>query len=352
MENSKRTKRLIFFKYISTIISWTIFVLLSIIGVLLIYYFAASRLYVTKGDKYEPIFSIYTIVSGSMEPTINVYDVIINLKVNNEDDIKVNDVITFISTSDISNGKTVTHRVIGIKEMDDGSKCFVTRGDNNTTEDPSCATYQNIIGRVSAVIPGLGRIQFFLGSKFGWLLIVVLPALYIIIKDLIKLFKMSRSKEDEDTTDNIDNTMVISNLIKKNELVAEEENKKNDFVTHEYIVDKEEDNDEEIENSEEESNEDEIEDTTTEEVDSEESNEEEDTVDNRDIYQDDDEDEDIELPSFKKEYVNNLEDKKEDYKKNNYNNKNNYNRNKNKKKHNNRNNQYNRNNNYKKYNGR
>ena len=351
MENSKRTKRLIFFKYISTIISWTIFVLLSIIGVLLIYYFAASRLYVTKGDKYEPIFSIYTIVSGSMEPTINVYDVIINLKVNNEDDINVNDVITFISTSDISNGKTVTHRVIGIKEMDDGSKCFVTRGDNNTTEDPSCATYQNIIGKVSAVIPGLGRIQFFLGSKFGWLLIVVLPALYIIIKDLIKLFKMGRSKEDEDTTDNIDNTMVISNLIKKNELVAEEENKKNDFVTHEYIVDKEEDNDEEIENSEEESNEDEIEDTTTEEVDSEESNEEEDIVDNRDSYQDDD-DEDIELPSFKKEYVNNLEDKKEDYKKNNYNNKNNYNRNKNKKKHNNRNNQYNRNNNYKKYNGR
>ena len=232
MKNSSKTNYLIFFKYISTIISWTIFVLLSIIGALLIYYFASSRLYVTKGDKYEPFFSVYTIVSGSMEPTIKVYDVIINTKVNDPKDVKVNDVITFTSTSDISNGKTVTHRVIGVREMDDGSTCYVTRGDNNTTEDPSCATYSNVIGKVSAVVPGLGKIQFFLASKFGWLLIIVIPALYIIIKDLLKLFKMSRNKKDEETTDNIDNTMVIGNLIKRNNLIDEEENEKNEFITH------------------------------------------------------------------------------------------------------------------------
>lgn len=232
MKNSSKTNYLIFFKYISTIISWTIFVLLSIIGALLIYYFASSRLYVTKGDKYEPFFSVYTIVSGSMEPTIKVYDVIINTKVNDPKDIKVNDVITFTSTSDISNGKTVTHRVIGIREMDDGGICYVTRGDNNTTEDPSCATYSNVIGKVSAVVPGLGKIQFFLASKFGWLLIIVVPALYIIIKDLLKLFKMSRNKDGEETTDNIDNTMVIGNLIKRNNLIDEEENEKNEFITH------------------------------------------------------------------------------------------------------------------------
>ena len=232
MKNSSKTNYLIFFKYISTIISWTIFVLLSIIGALLIYYFASSRLYVTKGDKYEPFFSVYTIVSGSMEPTIKVYDVIINTKVNDPKDVKVNDVITFTSTSDISNGKTVTHRVIGIREMDDGGICYVTRGDNNTTEDPSCATYSNVIGKVSAVVPGLGKIQFFLASKFGWLLIIVVPALYIIIKDLLKLFKMSRNKDGEETTDNIDNTMVIGNLIKRNNLIDEEENEKNEFITH------------------------------------------------------------------------------------------------------------------------
>lgn len=177
-------------KYISTIISWTIFALLSIVGVLLLYYFISSRLYVTKGDQYEPAFSIYTIVSGSMEPTIKVYDVIINTKADAED-VKVNDVITFTSTSSNTAGMTITHRVIGVKTLDDGTSCFVTRGDNNTNEDNSCVAEKNIIGKVNAVIPQLGRIQFFLASKFGWVFVILIPALYILLKDMIKLLKKS-----------------------------------------------------------------------------------------------------------------------------------------------------------------
>lgn len=177
-------------KYISTIISWTIFVLLSIVGILLLYYFVSSRLYVTKGDQYEPAFSIYTIVSGSMEPTIKVYDVIINTKID-ADDVKVNDVITFTSTSSNTAGMTITHRVIGVKTLDDGTSCFVTRGDNNTNEDNSCVAEKNIIGKVNAVIPQLGRIQFFLASKFGWVFVILIPALYILLKDMYKLLKKS-----------------------------------------------------------------------------------------------------------------------------------------------------------------
>mgnify|MGYP003299960878 CR=1 FL=1 len=158
--------------------------MLSIIGVLLIYYFISSQLYATKGEKYEPVFSIYTIVSGSMEPTIKVYDVIINTRVNDDKDIKVNDVITFTSTNANTAGMTITHRVIGIRELDDKSLCYVTRGDNNTNEDPSCVASKNVIGKVSAVVPSLGRIQFFLASKAGWLLVVVIPALYIMQVDL------------------------------------------------------------------------------------------------------------------------------------------------------------------------
>lgn len=177
-------------KYISTIISWTIFVLLSIVGILLLYYFVSSRLYVTKGDQYEPAFSIYTIVSGSMEPTIKVYDVIINTKTD-ADDVKVNDVITFTSTSSNTAGMTITHRVIGEKILDDGTSCFITRGDNNTNEDYSCVAEKNIIGKVNAVIPQLGRIQFFLASKFGWVFLILIPALYILLKDMYKLLKKS-----------------------------------------------------------------------------------------------------------------------------------------------------------------
>lgn len=185
------------FKYISTVISWTIFMLLIIVGILLLYYYISLKLYATKGDKYEPKFSVYTIVSQSMEPTISVYDVIINSKINDISEVKINDVITFISTWQVTHGMTITHRVVGTKTLDDGSTCLVTRGDNNTQEDQACVKESNIIGVTKAVIPGLGKIQFFLASKAGWLLVILLPALYIIVNGILKVFKLSKDVKND-----------------------------------------------------------------------------------------------------------------------------------------------------------
>lgn len=185
-------------KYISTVVSWTIFVLLIIVGVLLIYYYISVRLYATKGEKYEPEFSVYTIVSQSMEPTISVYDVIINTKVDDISEVEVNDVVTFISTWSVTQGMTITHRVVGTKTLDDGSTCLITRGDNNTQEDQTCVKESDIIGVTKAVIPGLGKIQFFLASRSGWLFLIILPALYIIIKDVFKIFRLSKEIKEED----------------------------------------------------------------------------------------------------------------------------------------------------------
>ncbi len=185
-------------KYISTVVSWTLFVILVIVGVLLVYYYVSLKLYQTKGERFEPKFSVYTIVSQSMEPTINVFDVIINTKVDDPKDIKINDVITFISTWQVTYGMTITHRVVGTKTLDDGSLCYITRGDNNTQDDQACVKESNVIGVVKAVIPGLGNIQFFLSSRMGWLLLIILPALYIIVKDILKIIKMANTIDDEE----------------------------------------------------------------------------------------------------------------------------------------------------------
>ena len=185
------------FKYISTVVSWTLFVLLIIVGVLLIYYYISVRLYATKGEKFEPKFSVYTIVSESMVPTINKFDVIINTKVDDIKDVKINDVITFISTWKVTYGMTITHRVVGTKTLDNGEVCLITRGDNNTQEDQACVEKSNLIGVTRGVIPGLGKIQFFLASGTGWLLVIILPALYIIIKDIFKIFNLSKDIKEE-----------------------------------------------------------------------------------------------------------------------------------------------------------
>lgn len=182
-------------KTIAMIISWTIFALLVLIIGFLAYYMVSANIYAKKGEKFEPKYSLYTIVSPSMEPNIKVYDVILNTRIDDPANIKVGDVITFISTSTISNGMTVTHRVTRIVNGPEGLE-FATKGDNNTIEDTDTAKAKNLLGKVVLKIPQLGRLQFFLSTKGGWLLVILFPALLIIVNDIFKIFKLNKAKKN------------------------------------------------------------------------------------------------------------------------------------------------------------
>ena len=209
---TKKMKIKSIINYIFSVLSWTLFSILIICAVFLAYYFVAMKLYIAKGDKYKPFFSVYTIVSPSMVPTINVYDIIINKAVNNPTDVQKEDIITFTSTGVLSKGLTVTHRVkdILIDEQTNEYE-YVTKGDNNLIKDDTPAKYSNLIGKVILRFPGLGKVQAFVGSKFGWLVVVIIPALIIIIQDVLKLIKVTRYKKQAD----IENKRVV-NEIEKN----------------------------------------------------------------------------------------------------------------------------------------
>jgi len=180
--------------YLSTVFSWTLFIILISIALLLVYYFVTLQIYARKGESHKPPFSIYTIISNSMVPKIKVYDVIVNATVDDPKEIEVGDVITFKSTSPMTTGMIITHRVVEIRVIN-GEYQYVTKGDNNLISDQSPALYKNIIGRTIFKLPQLGRVQVFVASKFGWLMVVVLPAVYIIIKDIMKIVKISGIKK-------------------------------------------------------------------------------------------------------------------------------------------------------------
>ncbi len=181
-------------KTIGKIISWALFTILLIAAAFLIYYYIATRIYAKKGPGYEPKFSIYTIVSPSMTPNINVFDAIINVRVDDPKDIAVGDVITFVSSSLLTPGTTITHRVIGITKDDNGDVCYQTKGDFNNVSDQACAKFHNVIGKVILKIPQLGRVQFFLASRFGWILCILIPAVIIISKDILRIVKLTSIK--------------------------------------------------------------------------------------------------------------------------------------------------------------
>ena len=182
-------------KFISGILSWVIMVILVIIAMFLLYYFISVRIYAQKGEQYKPAFALYTILSPSMVPNIKVYDVIVDVNVKNPEEIKEGDIITFISTSSLTKGMTITHRVVQVKQ-EDGHYSYVTKGDANLSPDASPAPFESVQGKVLFHIPQLGRVQEFLGTKGGWLLVVVLPALYIIISDVLKIFRLKGVKKE------------------------------------------------------------------------------------------------------------------------------------------------------------
>lgn len=207
--------------YIGKILSYASIVLLVIIGAFLVYYLFTVQKY-KNNPEFKPEVSLYTIISGSMEPAIHVYDVVVNVAVKSPEDIKVGDVITFVSTSSISKGLTVTHRVQDIKIVN-GNYEYVTKGDYNPVADSSTAKYENVLGKVAFKIPQLGRVQFIVASKAGWFLVVLLPAMGVIIYDVIKLIKLLGAKVTTDKvnpknkklTGDKDVDKALENVIKK-----------------------------------------------------------------------------------------------------------------------------------------
>lgn len=199
------------FRMVIDIISWAIFAILMIIAFLLIYYVIATNIYAKKGKKYEPLFSLYTIVSGSMEPVIHVYDVVVNIKVTDPSTLKEGDIITFNSTEGATAGKTITHRINKII-YEDGTYYFRTKGDANIPVDENLITIDNIVGKVFIKLPQLGRAQFFIYKLGPYLFLLLIPSFGILIMDVIKMLNMS------DTKKKIDKSLEV----KENKLSKEE----------------------------------------------------------------------------------------------------------------------------------
>ena len=95
---------------------------------------------------YRPFF----VLSGSMEKEIHKGDLIIT-KIIDPSTLNVNDVIAF---RDEENTVT-THRIIDMIERD-GNTYFVTKGDNNNTQDQNLVEYKDVEGIYVGRVPFVG----------------------------------------------------------------------------------------------------------------------------------------------------------------------------------------------------
>ena len=171
-------------KIASKVLKISVIVILSLILVLNLNVLIQSKLY---PDKVPSLFGYkpFVVTTGSMESNINKGDLIF-VKVVDPSTLKVDDIVAFRDTDD----RVITHRIVEVLDVPETGTMFRVKGDANEEADEEKVLPRNVIGKVMFRIPSLGKVQFFLASKTGWLVAILIPALLILAYDIYKLIKL------------------------------------------------------------------------------------------------------------------------------------------------------------------
>lgn len=195
---SKMIKK--FFKWVTAIIL-ALLLLLAVFSV-----FMQSRPFEKtpwiKG--YKPL----VVLGGSMEPEIHVGSVVLVSPIEVAD-IAVDDIITFKTPQDSKvfedhPGSLTTHRVVEVVD-EGGALGFKTKGDANEDPDTWVVPAADVLGEAGFSVPYAGYFVNFTKTRNGFLLLIILPAVFIIIGEIRNIFKCvkegTKKKETSEPTD-------------------------------------------------------------------------------------------------------------------------------------------------------
>ncbi len=142
----------------------------------------------TNKDQVPSVLGIkpFIVLSGSMEPEIHKGDIILT-KIVDPETLRVDDVIAF---RDAENTVT-THRIIDIVE-ESGVEYFITKGDNNSTQDRNLVEKSDVEGIYIMRIPGIGSMMQNLSQPTTIMVLVVGITVIFVIG-----FTISNKKQQE-----------------------------------------------------------------------------------------------------------------------------------------------------------
>lgn len=140
-------------------------------------------------------YNVYYILTGSMEPELSAGDIIIG-KQTDHSELCVGDIITYNGMEGQTKDKIITHKIIEINDSN-GEPEFITKGDANEIEDPPVAADQ-IISKMVLKVPLAGKMFSAVNSRFGFLLIIILPLVLLLVSEIISLIKVCKNMREEE----------------------------------------------------------------------------------------------------------------------------------------------------------
>jgi signal peptidase len=132
-----------------------------------------------EGNQIKVGGPFYVVVSGSMIPVLQVYDIIVIQGHDPFEEVEIGDIIVFDRPSD--HNRVIVHRVVSITNED--PKTIRTQGDANPGSIPGTdfpITEEEYIGKVAYIIPQLGYITQILQPPTNYIIIAVVIGIMII----------------------------------------------------------------------------------------------------------------------------------------------------------------------------
>ena len=130
-------------------------------------------------------YQIRIVQSGSMAPTMPLGSALV---VQPTDSYAVNDVITFPR---VGEAEATTHRIVA----ESSDSLYTVRGDANNVDDQRPVARQEIIGKVIYHIPYLGFVLDFVRQPLGFMLIIGLPALWIVYEQIMRIIRTAQDQK-------------------------------------------------------------------------------------------------------------------------------------------------------------
>lgn len=129
----------------------------------------------------------FSVLSGSMDPTFKVYDMIVDKKVDTNQ-LKPGDVITFKDGQSL-----ITHRIVKI--VGKGSQ-FITKGDANNTQDETPVDSKNVISKYLFKLPYMGLVISKLKGPLGIIIMWSIFALAVLSEIFSKKYKKRQRRKN------------------------------------------------------------------------------------------------------------------------------------------------------------
>ena len=166
--NSKGIIRDIGIVVVAVVIMW--------IGIQVVF---GTEMLTLEGNQIKVGGPFYVVVSGSMIPVLQVYDIIVIQGHDPFEEVEIGDIIVFDRPSD--HNRVIVHRVVSITNED--PRTIRTQGDANPGSIPGTdfpITEEEYIGKVAYIIPQLGYVTQILQPPTNYIIIAVVIGIMII----------------------------------------------------------------------------------------------------------------------------------------------------------------------------